>query len=119
MQSPHANVIFSHISCTNATTANSKCWKPSNFICTLQIPHKCVKEWFDENSHAKTTVQWNAEPLNAPINNFGRYFNVKMNSWDIEGLIVNLTKNTYGPCAFFLIRQMYEEKRIRWDSWHV
>jgi len=39
-----------------------------------------------------------------------------MNSWNIEGLSINLTKNTYGPCASFLLRQMYEEKRIRWDS---
>jgi hypothetical protein len=53
---------------------------------------------------------------NAPTNNFGRYFSAKMNSWDIEGLNVNLTKNTYGPCASFLLRQMYEEKRIRWDN---
>ncbi len=48
--------------------------------------------------------------------NFGQYFNVEMKSWDIEGLIVNLTKNTYGPCASFLLRQMYEEKKIRWDN---
>ncbi len=54
--------------------------------------------------------------LNAPTNNFGRYFSVKMNSWDVEGLNINLTKNTYGPCASFLLRQMYEEKKIRWDS---
>jgi len=39
-----------------------------------------------------------------------------MNPWDIEGLIVNLTKNTYDPCASFLLRQIYEEKKIRWDS---
>jgi len=43
-------------------------------------------------------------------------FIVKMNSWYIEGLSVNLTKNTFGPCAYFLLRQMYEEKRIRWDN---
>ncbi len=54
--------------------------------------------------------------LNAPTNNFGTYFNVKMNFWDIEGLNINLTKNTYGPCASFLLRQMYKEKKIRWDS---
>ncbi len=54
--------------------------------------------------------------LNAPTNNFGRYFSVKMNSWDIEGLSIKLTKNTYGPCASFLLRQMYEEKKIRWDN---
>jgi hypothetical protein len=53
---------------------------------------------------------------NAPTNNFGRYFIVKMDSWDIEGLNVNLTKNTFGPCPSFLLRQMYEEKRIRWDN---
>ncbi len=54
--------------------------------------------------------------VNAPTNSFGRYFNVKMNSWDIEGLNINLTNNTYGPCAFFLLRQMYQENKIRWDS---
>ncbi len=51
--------------------------------------------------------------FNAPTNKFGWYFIVKMDSWDIEGLSVNLTKNTFGPCASFLLRQMYEEKRIR------
>jgi hypothetical protein len=51
--------------------------------------------------------------LNAPTNNFGRYFNVKMNSWDIEGLNINSTKNTYGPCAYYLLKQMYKEKKIR------
>jgi hypothetical protein len=54
--------------------------------------------------------------LNASINNFDLYFNVKMDSWDIEGLNINLTRNTYGLCASFLLRQMYEEKRIRWDG---
>ncbi len=54
--------------------------------------------------------------LNAPTNKFGRYFSVKMDSWDIQGLSVNLTMNTYGPCASFSLRQMYEEKRITWDS---
>ncbi len=54
--------------------------------------------------------------LNAPTNSFGRYFSVKMNSSDIERLNINLTKNTYGPCASFLLRQMYEEKKARWDS---
>jgi hypothetical protein len=54
--------------------------------------------------------------LNAPTNNFGGYFIVKMDSWDIEGLSVNLTKNTFGPCASFLLRKMYEEKKIRWDN---
>ncbi len=54
--------------------------------------------------------------LNAPINNFGQYIIIKMNSWDIEGLCVNLTKNTFGPCVFFLLRQMYEEKKIRCES---
>jgi hypothetical protein len=53
--------------------------------------------------------------LNAPTNNFGRYFIIKMDYWDIEGLNINLTNNTSGPCASFLLRQMYEEKRIRWD----
>jgi hypothetical protein len=42
--------------------------------------------------------------LNAPTNNFGWYFSVKMNSWDIEGLNINLTKNTYGPCASSLLK---------------
>jgi hypothetical protein len=37
-------------------------------------------------------------------------------SWDIEGLNINLAKNTFGPCASFLLRKMYEEKRIRWDN---
>jgi len=64
----------------------------------------------------KTTVQSSGELPNAPTNNFGRYFSVKMDFWDIEGLIINLTKNTYGPCPSFLLRQMYKEKRIRWDS---
>ncbi len=54
--------------------------------------------------------------LNAPTNNFGQYFSVKMNSWDIEGLSINLTKNTYGSCASLLLSQMYEQKKIRWDS---
>ncbi len=54
--------------------------------------------------------------LNAPTKKFGQYFSVKMDFWDIDGLSVNLTKNTYGPCASFLSRQMYKEKRIRWDS---
>jgi hypothetical protein len=54
--------------------------------------------------------------LNAPTNNFGWYFSVKMDFQDIEGLNINLTKKTYGPCAPFLLRKMYEEKRIRWDS---
>jgi hypothetical protein len=48
--------------------------------------------------------------LNAPTNNFGRYFSVKMDSWDIERLNINLTKNAYGPCASFFLRQLYEEK---------
>ncbi len=44
-----------------------------------------------------------------------------MDSWDIEGLSVNLTMNTYGPCASFLLRQMCEEKRISWivDMYNV
>jgi hypothetical protein len=50
--------------------------------------------------------------LNAPTNNFGGYFIVKMDSWDIEGLSVDLTKNTFGPCASFLLRKLYEEKKI-------
>jgi hypothetical protein len=54
--------------------------------------------------------------LNAPTNNFGWYFSVKMNFWDIEGLNVNAAKNTYGPCASFLLKQMYEEKKKRWDN---
>jgi hypothetical protein len=54
--------------------------------------------------------------LNAPTNNFGQYFIVKMDSWDIEGLNVNLTKNTFGPCASVLLEQMYKEKIIRWDN---
>jgi hypothetical protein len=54
--------------------------------------------------------------LNAPTNNFGWYFIVKMEYWDIEGLSINLAKNTFGPCASFLLRKMYEEKRIRWDN---
>jgi hypothetical protein len=54
--------------------------------------------------------------LNAPTNNFGRYFIVKMDSWDIEGLNVDLTNNTSNPRASFLLRQMYKEKRIRWDN---
>jgi hypothetical protein len=54
--------------------------------------------------------------LNAPTNNFGQYFIVKMDSWDNEGLSINLTKNTFGPCGYSLLRQMYEEKRIRWDN---
>ncbi len=54
--------------------------------------------------------------LNAPTNNFGRYFIIKMDSWDIEGLSVNLTKNTFGPCVSFLLRQMYEKKKKRCDS---
>ncbi len=54
--------------------------------------------------------------LRATTNNFGRYFIVKIDSWDIEGLSVNLTKNTFDPWASFLLGQMYEEKRIRWDS---
>ncbi len=54
--------------------------------------------------------------LNAPTNNFGRYFIIRMDSWDIEGLNFNLTKNTFGPCASLLLEQMYEEKRIRWDN---
>jgi hypothetical protein len=51
-----------------------------------------------------------------PMKKIGQYFSVKMNSWDIDGLSVNLTKNTYGPCASFLLRKMYKEKIIRWDS---
>jgi hypothetical protein len=54
--------------------------------------------------------------LNDPTNNFGRYFIIKMDSCDIKGLSLNLTKNTFGPCASFLLEQMYEEKRIRWDN---
>ncbi len=54
--------------------------------------------------------------LNAPTNNFGQDFIIKMDSWDIEGLNVNLTRNTFGPCASFLLRQMYKEKGIRWDN---
>jgi len=53
--------------------------------------------------------------LDALRYNFGRYFIVKMNFWDVKGLSVNLTKNTFGPCVTFLLRQVYEEKRIRWD----
>jgi hypothetical protein len=59
-------------------------------------------------------MKWLA--LSAPTNNFDRYFTIKMNSWDIEGLNINLIKNTYGPCASFLLRQMYEEKKIRWGN---
>jgi hypothetical protein len=54
--------------------------------------------------------------LNAPTNFFDGYFIVEMDSWDIEGFSVNLIKNTFGPCASFLLRKMYEEKRIRWDN---
>ncbi len=54
--------------------------------------------------------------LNAPTNNFCRYFIIKMESWDIEGLSFNLAKNTFGACASLLLEQMYEEKRIRWDN---
>ncbi len=54
--------------------------------------------------------------VNTPKNKFGRCFIVKMDSWDIERLSVNLTKNTFGPCAYFLLRQMYKEKIIRWDN---
>jgi len=53
--------------------------------------------------------------LNAPTNNFGQYFIIKMDSWDIKRLSVNLTKN-FGPCGSFLLRQMYEEKKITWDN---
>ncbi len=54
--------------------------------------------------------------LNTPTNNFGRDFIVKMDFWDIEGLHVSLTRNTFGPCASFLLRQMHKEKGIRWDN---
>ncbi len=33
-----------------------------------------------------------------------------------RGSSVDLTKNTYGPCASFSLRQMHEEKKITWDS---
>jgi hypothetical protein len=49
--------------------------------------------------------------LKCPNKQFCRYFIIKMDSWDIEGLNVNLTKNTFGPCVSFLSRQMYEEKK--------
>jgi hypothetical protein len=54
--------------------------------------------------------------LNASRNNFGRYCIVRMDFWDVEGLTINVTKNTFGSCVTFLLRQMYEEKGIRWDN---
>ncbi len=59
---------------------------------------------------------WSNEVFNlkCPNKQFGLM--LKWTLGDIEGLSVNLTKNTYGACASFLLRQMYEEKRIRWDS---
>jgi hypothetical protein len=48
--------------------------------------------------------------LNDPTNNFGQYFSVKMDFWDIEGLSVNLTKNTYGPCASFFAKTNVQGK---------
>jgi hypothetical protein len=43
--------------------------------------------------------------LNAPTKKIDQYFGVKMDSWHNDGLNVNLTKNTYGPCASFLLKQ--------------
>jgi hypothetical protein len=42
--------------------------------------------------------------LNAPTNNFRQYLIMKIASWDIEGLSVHLTKNTFGPCASFFVK---------------